>query len=121
MNYLMKMNISVSSVSIWLFLQPLLLVCDNCEEIHHGDCPVYGPLLTLDPSTGHDEASLQYTTVFVPSELTVKPSKIANAGLGVFATQFIPRGVSFGPYEGKRVLKEELTKGEDISYMWEVL
>ena len=121
MNYLMKMNISVSSVSIWLLLRLLLLVCEDCEEIHHGDCPVHGPLLTLDPSSSHDEASLQYTTVFVPSELTVKPSKIANAGLGVFATQFIPRGVRFGPYEGRRVLKEELTKGEDTSYMWEVL
>ena len=117
----MKMNISVSLVSIRLLLQLLLLVCDNCEEFHHGDCPVHGPLLTLDPSSGHDEAFLQYTTLFVPSELTVKPCKIPNAGLGVFAKQFIPRGVMFGPYEGKRVLKEELIKCEDISYMWEVL
>ena len=118
----MKMNISVSSVSICLLLQLLLLVCDNCEEFHHGDCPVHGLLLTLDSSSGHDEASLQYTNVFVPVELTVKPSKIPTiAGLGVFATQFIPHGVRFGPYEGRRVLKEELTKGEDTSYMWEVL
>ena len=120
MKYVMKMNISVSSVSIWLLLQLLLLVCDNCEDFHYGDCPVHGPLLTLDPSSGRDEASLQYTSVFVPAELTVKPSKIPNCGLGVFATQFIPRGVRFGPYEGRRVLKEELTKGEDTSYMWEV-
>ena len=117
--YLMKMNIFVSSVSIRLLLKLLLIVCDNCEEFYLGDCPVHGPLLTLNHSSGHDEASLQYTSVFVPSELTVKPSKIANAGLGVFAKQFIPRGVRFGPYEGKRVLKEELTK--DTSYMWEVL
>ena len=117
----MKMNISVSLVSIWLLLQLLLLVREDCEEIHHGDCPVHGPLLTLDSSSGHDEASVQYTTVFVPVKLTVKPSKIANAGLGSFVTQFIPCGVRFGPYEGRRVLKEELTKGEDTSYMWEVL
>ena len=118
---MMKMNISVSSISIRLLLRLLSLVCQDCKEFHHGDCPVHGPLLTLDSCSSHDEASLQYTTVFVPSELTVKPSKIANAGLGVFATQFIPRGVRFGPYEGRRVLKEELTKGEDTSYMWEVL
>ena len=117
----MKMDISVSSVSIWLLLQLSLLVCEDCDEFYHGDCPIHGPLLTLDPSSGHDETSLQYTTVFIPSELTVKPSKIPNGGLGVFATQFIPRRVTFGPYEGKRVLKEELTKGEDTSYMWEVL
>ena len=104
-----------------MLLQLLLLVCEDCAEIHHGDCPVHGPLLTLDPSSGHDEASLQYTTLFVPAELTVKPSKIPNAGLGVFATKYIPRGVRFGPYEGRRVLKKELTKGDDTSYMWEVL
>ena len=62
--------------------------------------------------------TLQY---FFPAELTVKPSKIPNAGLGVFATQFIPRRVRVGPYEGRRVLKEELTKREDTSYMWEVV
>ena len=98
----------------------MLLVCEDCNEFHHGDCPVHGPLLTLGPSDGHDEASLQYTTVFVPDELTVKPFKIRNAILSVFATQFIPRRVRFGPYEGRRVLKD-LTKGEDTSYMWEVL
>ena len=120
----MKMNISVSSVSfnmVTSILQLSLLVCKDCEDIHHGDCPIHGPLLTLDPSSGHDEASLQYTTVFVPAELTIKPSKIPNTGLGVFATQFIPRRFTFGPYEGRRVLKEELTEGEDTSYMWEVL
>ena len=79
MNYLMKMNISVSLVSIWLLLKIVLLVCDNCEEIHHGDCPVHGPLLTLDLSSGHDEASLQYTSIFVPAELTVKPSKMLHS------------------------------------------
>ena len=99
---------------MWLLLQLSLVVCEDCEEFHHGDCLVHGPLLTLDPSSSHDEASLQYT----PAELTVKLSKIPNA---VFATQFIPRGVRFGPYEGRRLLKEELTKGENTSYMWEVL
>ena len=58
--------------------------------------PVHGHLLTLDPYSDHDEASLQYTTtVFVLAKLTVKPSKIPNAGLGVFTTQFLPHGVRF--------------------------
>ena len=26
----------------------------NCEKCDHGDCPVHGPLLILDPSSGHD-------------------------------------------------------------------
>ena len=45
MDYLMKINISVSSVWIWLHLQLLLLVCEDCEKFHHGDCPFHGPLL----------------------------------------------------------------------------
>ena len=37
----------------------------------------------------------------------------------MFANEFIPRGVRFGPYEGKRVPKTELND-TDTSYMWEV-
>ena len=37
----------------------------------------------------------------------------------MFANEFIPRGVRFGPYEGKRVPKTDLNE-RDTSYMWEV-
>ena len=59
-----------------------LLVCEHCEEFHHGDCPIRGSLLTLDPSSDYYDAFLQYTTVFVPAELIVKHSKTPNAGQG---------------------------------------
>ena len=29
--------------------------------------------------------------------------------------------VRFGPYEGRRALKEDLTKGENTSHTWDVL
>lgn len=96
------------------------LVCEDCEQIHHGDCPVHGPLLTLDYSSGHDEASLQYTAVQVPNELNIRPSTIDNAGLGVYATQSISKGVRFGPYKGQKVYEEDIDEGDDTSYMWEV-
>ena len=101
-----------------IIVQLLFSDCEDCEEIHHGDCPVHGPLQILD-SSGFDEASKYYTTLPIPRELTVKPSGIPKAGLGVFANEFIPRGVRFGPYEGKRVPKTELND-RDTSYMWEV-
>lgn len=71
----------------------------------------------LDPNAGVDQASLAYTQLPVPAELTVKPSRIPGAGLGVFANVFIPRNVKMGPFEGKRVEEEEIT---NMAYAWEV-
>ena len=96
------------------------IVCEECQKIHHGDCPVHGPLTTLDSSSGNDEESCKYTSVPVPKELTVRESGIPKAGLGVFATQLIPSGVKFGPYKGQKVYYEDLNEDDDTSYMWEV-
>ena len=76
--------------------------------------------MTLDANSGYDEASRTFTDLPVPAELTVRPSSIPNAGLGVFAKRFILRGVKVGPYEGKHVWKDQVDEGTDTSYMWEV-
>ena len=95
-------------------------VCDDCNTLHHGDCPVHGPLKELDPSAGIDLASLMFTQLPVPAQLTVKRSCIPGAGLGVFAKSFIPRGIRVGPYEGKRVDKQDMGDVSDTAYAWEV-
>jgi hypothetical protein len=41
-------------------------------------------------------------------------------GLGVFAKDFIPRGLKVGPYQGRVVFKEDMENIEDTGYMWEV-
>ena len=74
-------------------------------------------LRELDPKAGEDQASLTYTQLPVPAELTVKTSGIPGAELGVFANQLIPRNVKMGPFEGKKVEEEEV---EDVSCAWEV-
>ena len=56
----------------------------------------------------------------MPGQLTVKPSSIPGAGLGVFATQRIGRRVKFGPYVGRRVPASHVDDDTDTSYMWEV-
>ena len=55
-------------------------VCEDCEEVYEGDCPIHGPLKDLDPSPGWDEDSKTFTTVPVPAQLTVKKSDIDDAG-----------------------------------------
>ena len=94
--------------------------CEECGQINRGDCPVHGPLIPLDEEAGQDEDSKQFTTVFIPKQLTVKPSTIPNAGLGLFAKEFLPNGVRCGPYVGTEVPKEEVGSGVDTAYMWEV-
>ena len=58
--------------------------------------------------------------IAVPAEVSVRRSAIPDAGLGVVARQFIPRGVKVGPYEGRRVGSREMEDENDTSYMWEV-
>lgn len=99
---------------------PPLPDCDVCGELYQGDCPVHGSLLALDTSCGYDEDSLAFTNVPVPFDLTVAPSSIPGAGLGVFAKALIPCGVRFGPYKGRKVMKEALHHDVETSYMWEV-
>ncbi len=96
------------------------IVCDDCNAPQPGDCPIHGPLKLLDESAGLDQDSLTYTKLPVPRPLTVKPSSFPGAGLGVFTTQFIPKGVRMGPYVGRRVDKKDLEDYEQTAYRWEV-
>ena len=98
----------------------LCLVCDDCDKSYHGDCPVHGPLISLDESQGCDHDSELFSTLPVPQQVTVKMSSIMNAGKGVFATEFIPRRTRIGPYKGEVVQKEDVTNKTDTSYFWEV-
>ena len=77
--------------------------------LYHGECPVHGPLSVLDPPTaGHDQASLAYTQLPVPAQLTVRPLPIPGAELGVFATTFISKGVRVEPYVAETVHKNDM-------------
>ena len=76
--------------------------------LYHGECPVHAPLSELDPTAGYDQASLAYTPLPVPAQLTIRPSPIPGAGLGVFATTFISKGVRLGPYQVETVDKDDM-------------
>jgi len=69
---------------------------------------------------GFDHASLTYTQVPVPAQVTVKPSSIPGAGLGVFSTTAIKKGVRMGPYEGVMISKTDMGDLYNTAYAWEV-
>ena len=69
---------------------------------------MHGPLSELDPTVGDDQASLVYTQLPVPAQLTLRPSVIPGAGVGVFAVSRINKGVRVGPYEGRKVAREDM-------------
>ncbi len=95
-----------------------LLVCDRCKGLD-GQCHVHDYIPDLDTSAGHDQASRDHTSLPVPSQLTVRPSSIPGAGLGVFANTFISSNVCVGKFEGK-IVTGELMKDCDTAYAWEV-
>ena len=95
------------------------VVCEDCNEVHHGDCPIHGPLVPFDES-GSDTPSMLYTSMPIPAQLTVKPSNIPHAGLGIFPNITIAYGTRMGPYKGRIVTSEEMEGVEETSYMWEV-
>ena len=103
-----------------MFNEHPLLVCDDCNKLYYGECQVHGPLSELDPTAGYDQASLAYTQLPVPAQLTVRLSPIPGAGLGVFATTFISKGVRIGPYKGKIVDKNEMGGLHHTTKAWEV-
>ena len=56
----------------------------------------------------------------MPNQLTVKCSAIPDAGLGVYAKEYIPKGTRCGPYKGAIVDKMDIGADVDTAYMWEV-
>ena len=94
--------------------------CDDCDKKYHGDCPVHGPLSGLDLTAGYDQASITYTQLPVPVQLTVRPSGIPGAGLGIFAVSLINKGIRVGPYEGRKVFQENVGDIQNMAYTWQV-
>ena len=56
----------------------------------------------------------------MPVQVTVKPSSIPGAGLGVFSTTTIEKGVRMGPYEGEKISKSDMGDLHNTAYAWEV-
>ena len=55
-----------------------------------------------------------------PWPLFVAKSKIPEAGEGVWTSAALPRGLVFGPYEGKILRIRRNSKAADSGYAWHV-
>ena len=111
----------VADVTLWpCSMKILVIVCDDLNELYHGERPMHGPLSELDSTAGDDQASLVYTQLPVPAQLSVRPSVIPGAGLGIFVVSLINKGVWVGPYEGRKVAREDMEDLYNTAYAWEV-
>ena len=97
------------------------VVCEECQDLHYGDCPVHGPLQVIVDRTMEGNSNLSSAVASLPPVLKISQSSIPGAGLGVFSASEIPKGVRFGPYKGKKIGWEHISDETNTSYMWEVV
>ncbi|XP_078361042.1 histone-lysine N-methyltransferase PRDM9-like [Oculina patagonica] len=97
------------------------IFCEECQDLHYGDCPVHGPLQIIEDRTQEGNSNLSSAVASLPTVLERSNSSIPGAGLGVFSTAEIPKGVRFGPYKGKKIGWQHITDKTNTSYMWEIV
>ncbi|PZC71882.1 hypothetical protein B5X24_HaOG212294 [Helicoverpa armigera] len=94
--------------------------CDGCTDFVYEYCAIHGPLLVIPdnkvPTKSPFPAYVPRAALTIPHVfLHIAPSIIPGAGLGIFSTLTLPRGVRFGPYCGVR------TQNVDSMYCWQVM
>ncbi|XP_052080008.1 zinc finger protein 665-like [Mytilus californianus] len=92
------------------------IYCEDCEREYEGDCLVHPCINIFDSQTTTKNERRAINTL--PDGLSVKESRIPNAGLGVFADKTFPSRSKFGPYQG------EITKDAETAhytgYAWQI-
>ncbi|XP_071481031.1 histone-lysine N-methyltransferase PRDM9-like [Diadema antillarum] len=91
------------------------IFCEECNEIYEGECMKHPLVIIRDTTVPKGCKNRARNTL--PGGLVIGQSSIPGAGLGVKATEHIPKGHRFGPYEGDIVDAET---GFDSGYAWEV-
>ncbi|XP_063899250.1 histone-lysine N-methyltransferase PRDM9-like [Helicoverpa armigera] len=95
------------------------IYCDGCTDFVYEYCAIHGPLLVIPddkvPTKSPFPAYVPRAALTIPHVfLHIAPSIIPGAGLGIFSTLTLPRGVRFGPYCGVR------TQNVDSMYCWQI-
>ncbi|XP_037792272.1 atrophin-1-like [Penaeus monodon] len=74
----------------------------------------------LVPDTPTEEACENHATLSLPRNLVLKPSQTLSDVMGIWSTDYIPRGTRFGPLVGKCYAKDEVPKTANRKYFWRV-
>ncbi|XP_050685878.1 uncharacterized protein LOC126980244 isoform X2 [Eriocheir sinensis] len=90
--------------------------CVNCKKTYAGLCPKHPMTLILDNPVVRDGSVENRAQLTAPWPLYIAKSKIEEAGEGVWTGATLPRGLVFGPCEG-RVMRKT---GRMSGYSWEV-
>ncbi|XP_056002200.1 histone-lysine N-methyltransferase PRDM9-like [Ostrea edulis] len=93
------------------------IYCEECNGEHEGDCPVHGPLLVVE-DTKQSLGIADRAKKTLPPGVSVRKSRIPNAGLGVFTDKYISKRTKFGPYEGK--ITENQEEAHETGYAWQI-
>lgn len=81
--------------------------CDKCNKFYRPYCRLHPLFKIPDRVLKRDESSnLSFSQQTLPILFRIEESKLPNAGLGVIAEVFIPVGMVFGPYKGRRCQKK---------------
>nr|XP_026483149.1 uncharacterized protein LOC113391402 [Vanessa tameamea] len=93
--------------------------CTDCGDFVYEYCAIHKPLLVIPddkvPSKSPYPPSVPRSALTIPRVfLHLAPSVIPGAGIGVFSTLTLPRGVRFGPYRGKK------TDAVTSMYSWQI-
>lgn len=121
--YLTAGSTVITYIYYLLIIKLLCVGCDVCNEKHDGECPMHGPLHSLRKmvTTGNSNSHLDNGTLLkFPDEVCLCTSSIPFVQYGVCARKRILAGTWIGPYEGKLVRPEDVSKNTDTQYMWEV-
>ncbi|XP_045118744.1 transcriptional activator GLI3-like isoform X2 [Portunus trituberculatus] len=74
----------------------------------------------LVPDTPTEETCPNHATLSLPRNLVLKASGTISDVMGIWSTDYIPRGTRFGPLVGKRYAKDEVPKTANRKYFWRV-
>lgn len=74
----------------------------------------------LVPDTPTEETCPNHATLSLPRNLVLKASGTISDVMGIWSTDYIPRGTRFGPLVGKCYAKDEVPKTANRKYFWRV-